>query len=179
MKYKDALKQAMETLAADRRVIFIGYNIAAGSRAYGTLADVTKDKCIEMPVAENLMADLAIGMAMEGFKPVLFFERHDFMLNASDALVNHLDKMKELSGGAFTAPVIIRAAVGGTTPIYPGLQHIQNFTDVFRKVIRFPIYELKTADDILRRYSEALEAGEPVMLVEERNLYDHDSKSHS
>ena len=95
MKYKEAIKKSMEMLAKDKNAVFIGYNVNYGSRMYGTLVDIPKSKCLETPVAENLMAGLSMGMAIEGYKPVLIFERHDFMLNSLDAIVNHLDKIEK------------------------------------------------------------------------------------
>ena len=65
----------------------------------GTLKDVPDDQKIETPVAENLMVGLAIGMSFEGFKPVVYFERHDFMLVAADAISNHIDKIERISHG--------------------------------------------------------------------------------
>src|SRR3989344_5918500 len=112
MKYQEAIKHWMEKLAQDEKVIFLGYNIKYGSKAYGTLKDVPKEKLIETPLAENLMVGLAVGLALEGFKPVLFFERHDFILVAMDALVNHLDKIERMSHGEFKPVVLIRAIVG-------------------------------------------------------------------
>jgi len=162
----------MELLAREERTLFLGYNVLMGSRAYGTLSRVPAEKCLETPVAENLMAGMAIGMAMEGLRPVLFYERHDFMLNALDALVNHLDKIDGLSRGRFKAPVIIRAVVGGTKPIYPGLQHTQDFSPLFRSLFRFPVLELGTEDDIPRLYQETLTREEPVMFIERKDLYE-------
>jgi len=173
MRYRDAIKKSMEMLAEDPDVFFIGYNVNYGSRAYGTLADVPKSKCLEMPVAENLMTGFAIGMAFEGFKPVLIFERHDFMLNALDAIVNHLDKLKEMSNGQFAAPVIIRAIVGSKKPLYPGPQHIQDFSEFFKKSLSFPVYELNTIDEIVKHYEEARSFSLPMMLIEKRELYNN------
>ena len=55
------------------------------------------------------MSGLAIGMCLEGFLPVIYFERHDFMLVAADAIVNHIDKIERISHGEFKVPVIMRA----------------------------------------------------------------------
>ena len=49
-------------------------------------------------------------MCLEGFLPVIYFERHDFMLVA-DAIVNHIDKIERISHGEFKVPVIILKAV--------------------------------------------------------------------
>jgi pyruvate dehydrogenase E1 component beta subunit len=172
MKYKEAIKKSMEILALDERVKFIGYNIKYGSKAYGTLKDILPEKCIEMPLAENLMTGLAIGMSLEGFKPVLFFERHDFLLNGLDAIVNHLDKINKMSCGEYNTPVIIRATVGGRSPIDPGIQHTQDYTEAIRKMVSFPIINLKKSKQIIPEYKKALSMNSPIMLVERRELFE-------
>ena len=95
IKFKDAVTQGMTELG-DEGAIFIGYSIIPGD-AMGTLKNVPQDQKIETPVAENLMVGLAIGMSFEGFKPVVYFERHDFMLVAADAIGNHVDKIERIS----------------------------------------------------------------------------------
>jgi acetoin:2,6-dichlorophenolindophenol oxidoreductase subunit beta len=172
MKYKDAIKKSMEMLAKDERTIFIGYNIKYGSRAYGTLKDVPFTKCLETPLAENLMTGLAIGMSLEGFRPVLFYERHDFLLNGLDAIVNHLGKIEKMSSGEYKTPVIIRAVVGGRKPIDPGMQHTQDFTEPLRMMIPFPVIDLRRSEDVLEEYQRAIKMDGPILLVERRDLYE-------
>jgi acetoin:2,6-dichlorophenolindophenol oxidoreductase subunit beta len=172
MKYKDALKASMEMLSLDEKVRFIGYNIRYGSRAYGTLSSVPFGKCFETPLAENLMTGLAIGMAIEGYLPVLFFERHDFLLNGLDGIVNHLDKLEKMSLGEYNPRVIIRAVVGGKKPLNPGLQHTQDFTNPLRSMIHFPVIDLKQVSEIIPAYGAALNATTPVMIIERKDLFD-------
>jgi hypothetical protein len=88
------MNQIMDELGKEG-AIFIGYNVARGD-AMGTLKTVPKDQKLETPVAENLMSGLAIGMSFEGYTPVLYFERHDFMLVAADAIGNHIDKIERI-----------------------------------------------------------------------------------
>lgn len=171
MKYKDALKQSMEMLAQDKNIIFIGYNICHGSEAYGTLKDIPLSQRLEMPVAENLMIGLATGMSLEGYRPVVFFERQDFMLNALDGIVNHLDKIESMSNGQYPNPVIIRATVGAKDPLDPGPQHTQNFTKAFKEMIKFQIYEPKNAEEILKTYQIAKDSKKPLMVIEKKELY--------
>ena len=169
MKYKDAIKKSMEKLARDNKTIFVGYNLKYGSQAYGTLKDVPKNQILEMPVAENLMTGLAIGMSLEGFKPVLIFERMDFMLNASDAIINHLDKIKKIS--QFNPKVIIRAIIGTDKPFNPGIQHLQDFTKLF-SIVSFPVIKLFSVEDIIKFYSFAELNENSIMLIEERGKYE-------
>ena len=174
MTYKDAIISSMGMLAKDSNTIFIGYNILYGSKAYGTLKDVPMEMCLETPVAENLMAGLAMGMALEGFRPVLFFERHDFMLNALDQIANHIDKISDLSEGQYSVPVIIRATAGAKEPLDPGPQHTQDFTNVFKTLLNFPVLDLKTSEEVLEGYLLAKSMTSPILVVERRALYDRE-----
>ena len=175
MKYKDAVKQSMEMLARDEKTVFIGYNITRGSRAYGTLNNIPLEKCLETPVAENLMAGLSIGMSLEGYNPVLIFERQDFMLNALDALVNHLDKIESLSKGEFIPKVIVRAIVGSKKPINPGPQHMQDFSKFFKEFLHFPVYDSQTSQEVIDNYIEALASKRPSMMIERKDLYERNN----
>jgi len=174
MKYGEAVKASMEELAKDPGVLFIGYNLAHGSKAYGSLQNIPREKIIETPVAENLMAGLSIGMAMEGFRPVLIFERHDFVLNALDGLVNHLDKMEELSHRQYSLPVIIRAIIGSKTPINPGPQHEQDFTRSFEEMFKMQIFDPRSSPQVLDSYEKIKKVKGPAMVIERRDLYGRD-----
>ncbi len=172
MKYKDAIKKSMEMLAEEDNTLFLGYNISFGSYAYGTLKDIPSWKKIETPVAENLMMGLAMGLALEGYRPIVFFERHDFMLNSLDAIVNHLDKIPEMSKGQFKMPVIIRAAIGSKFPLNPGPQHVQDFSKTFRGIIKFPIYDPQNSEEILSVYHTIKNSTNPSMIIEKKELYE-------
>ena len=137
MLYKTAITDAMTELGRDPKRVFIGYNMQNPS-----FIGVPAEQIIETPVAENLMLSMAIGMALDGFKPLVWFERFDFIMNAMDALVNHLCKIKGLSKGEFDPAVIIRCQVGGTKmPFFTGPTHTQDFTDVMCKLVDFPVVE--------------------------------------
>lgn len=170
IKYSDAVKKSMEMLAHEDNTIFIGYNVRHGS-AYGSLKDIQEYQRLETPLAENLMAGLAMGMSLEGFRPVLFFERHEFILNASDAIANTLDIIETISDGQFTMPVIIKAVAGSVKPFYAGLTHTRNMTDILRALVSFPVYEPETPQEVLKAYALAKNAKTPVMISEKKELY--------
>lgn len=140
--YKEELTAAMDALALDPAVRFVGYGISIG-KAMGTLKNVPTSKLIEMPVAENLMVGFATGLALKGLKPVVFFERFDFILNALDAIVNHLDKIKTISRGEFNPTMILRIVVGNREkPLFTGETHTQNFEEALKKLVTFPVVHL-------------------------------------
>ncbi|PCI30374.1 hypothetical protein COB55_00195 [Candidatus Wolfebacteria bacterium] len=167
--YKDAVIQSMDELGKEGAV-FIGYNVAQGD-AMGTLKNVPNEQKIETPVAENLMSGLAIGMSFEGFIPVLYIERHDFILVAADAIVNHIDKIERISHGEYKVPVIIRAVTADAGPFYSGPTHSQDFTEAFKKLVDFPVFDPVTGVDVLKAFKTAQLSGRPVMIVERKSRY--------
>jgi len=154
--YKNELRFAMEELAQDPKVRFIGYGVRIGGKALGTLKNVPDWQLIEMPVAENLMVGFAIGLSLKGFKPVVFIERFDFIWNASDAIVNQLDKIDKISGHEFNPTVILRIVVGNRhKPLFTGETHTQDYTSALRNAVLFPVIKLTTAEQIRRQYKNA------------------------
>lgn len=170
VKYFDAVKKSMEMLANEDNTIFIGYNVRHGS-AYGALKDILESQRLETLLAENLMAGLGMGLSLEGFRPVLFFERHEFILNAVDAIVNTLDIIETISDGQFTMPMIIKAVAGSVKPFYAGLTHTRNMTDILRELVSFPVYEPETPQEVLEAYELAKNAKTPVIISEKKELY--------
>lgn len=173
MSIKEELNKAMQLLAKDPETIFIGYNIHNGSKSHESLKDVNPEQIVEMPVAENLMLSSAIGMSIAGLKPVVFFERFDFIMNAMDALVNHLDKIEALSGGEYTPKVIIRCVIGGKEkPFFTGLTHTQDFTDSIKKMVSFPVIKITSAKEVLPTYETALKGTVSMIIIEEKDRYE-------
>ena len=169
ISYKDAMIQSMTELG-EQGAIFIGYNVLYGN-AIGTLKNVPDDQKLETPVAENLMAGLAIGMSFEGFIPVIYYERHDFMLVAADAIVNHIDKIERISHGEFKCPILIRAVTADAGPFYSGITHSQDFTNVFKEAVSFPVEDPVTGVDVLNAVKSARLSGRPAMLIERKSRY--------
>lgn len=176
MKYKDELTQAMTTISNDKNVVFIGYNTLYG-KAGGTLSEVKESQIIESPVAENLMLGMAVGMSLEGYIPIVYFERFDFILNAMDAIVNHLDKIKNISQGEFSPAIIIRIMVGKIIkPLFAGPTHTQDFTDIMKSLLHFPVISLKDKEYIADKYKQAhnqAKQGTSTMLIEYSDLYEN------
>lgn len=169
LTYKQAVTQAMTEMGEDGN-IFIGYSIVPGD-AMGTLKDVPLSQKIETPVAENLMVGLAVGMSFEGVKPVVYFERHDFMLVAADAIGNHMDKIERISHGGYKVPVILKTVVDDGGLFYSGPTHQQNFTHTFREMVDFPVLDPQTPGEILAAYRFAQKSDGPVMVVERKRFH--------
>ena len=153
--YKQALTEANTALAADPRTIFVGYGITK-SHALGTLKNVSPGQMLEMPVAENLMVGAAIGLSLAGRLPVVYIERCDFLLNAVDAIVNHLNAIPITSLGEFKPALILRVVVGNREkPLFTGHTHTQDFSDALRLMVDFPVIALRESEAVAAQYLDA------------------------
>lgn len=168
--YNQKLKEAMNWLAEQPNVMILGQAVCyAGTGCYESLTEVPADKKMEFPVAENFQIGTSIGMAINGLVPVSVVPRWNFLLCATDQIVNHLDKMGPLSEGRCMPKVIIRVAVGSENPVDPQDQHKGNFAEAFKLMCQhIDIVELHTPEDILPAYQTAYNRtdGRSTILVE-------------
>lgn len=165
----------MAFLADDERVLFIGQAVAVpGTAMTNTLKNVSCDRLIELPVAEEMQMGIATGMALAGFVPVSIYPRWNFLLLAVNQLVNHLDKIPEISRGGFQPRVIIRTSIGSERPLHPQHQHVGDFTDAFRLMCKnVEVIRLEEPQDIFPAYQKALERtdGKSTLIVEYGDYY--------
>ncbi len=135
IRYRDALRGAMGWLAGQTNTIFLGQSVAyPGTAMYDTLADVPAERRIEMPVAEDMQMGASIGLALQGYVPITIYPRWDFLLLATNQLVNHLDKLPLMSG--YKPKVIVRTGIGSVRPLDPQWQHKGDYTDAFREMLK-------------------------------------------
>ena len=136
MGYKNELIKAMKWLSEKEETIFIGQSVKySGNAIYNTLKSIPDKKKIEVPVIEELQMGLSIGMALEGYIPITCYPRFDFLLLACNQLVNHLDKINDMSNGKMQPKVIIRTSIGAKKPLDGGIQHTQDHTKAFQNLL--------------------------------------------
>jgi len=168
--YNQKLKEAMNWLGSQDRVMILGQAVCyAGTGCYESLTEVPADKKMEFPVAENFQIGVSTGMAINGLVPVSVVPRWNFLLCATDQIVNHLDKLSLMSDGRCSPKVIIRVAVGSEVPVDPQDQHKGNFTEAFRLMCKtIEIIEVREPNDILPAYKKAYtrEDGKSTIIVE-------------
>ena len=93
------------------------------------------------------------------------------MLVAADAIINHIDKIERISRGEYKVPIIIRAVTADAGPFYSGITHAQDFTDVFREAVSFPVIDPVTGSDVVNAFRGAKESGRPAMIIERKSRY--------
>ena len=175
MTYKDKLTEAMNLLAESERVIFLGQNIVyPGSIMSSSLQEIPNSRKIELPLIEDMQMGMSIGLFLEGYIPVSIYPRIDFLIIATNQLVNHLDKIEEMSCGQFKPKIIIRTAIGSTKPLYPGIQHCSDYTEALRRMLKnVDVIKLNNSKDIIPAYKNALEEtnNKSTLLIEVADFY--------
>ena len=175
MKYADELTKAMDFLAKNPKTIFLGQAVEyPGTAMSNTLKNVPKNKLIEIPVAEEMQLGISNGLALNNYIPISIFPRWNFLLLATNQLINHLDKFEVMSQGLFKTKVIIRTSIGSQRPLHPQHQHVGDFTEAFKKVLStVDIIRLEEPKDVIPAYEKALERddGKSTILVEYGDYY--------
>jgi pyruvate/2-oxoglutarate/acetoin dehydrogenase E1 component len=139
-----------------------------------TLSNVNKDKLLEMPVNEDMQMGISFGMSLNGRVPISIFPRWNFLLLASNQLVNHIDKINEMSNGQYKSKIIIRTSIGSKYPLNPSYQHIDDFTVGFRLLCKnVEIIKLDTPEQIFESFKHAYERtdNKSTVLVEWGDYY--------
>lgn len=164
----------MTLCASDSSSIFVGQAVEVeGTGISRSLAAVPIEQRIELPVDEDFQLGLSIGLALEGQRVISIFPRWNFLLLATNQLINHLDKLSEL-GIFLQKPVIIRTAIGSINPLHPGPQHVGDFSEPFKQMCKnINVVRLDDKTQILPEYEKALERKDHVstLLVEWSDRY--------
>ncbi|MHB9035486.1 MAG: alpha-ketoacid dehydrogenase subunit beta [Armatimonadota bacterium] len=172
----EALKEAIrEEMNRDERVFCIGEDIGTPG-GWGGAFTVTKglseeyglDRILDTPISEIGLSGVAIGAAVAGLRPIADVQYGDFLLCMMDQLVNQAAKLRYMSGGKLTVPMVMRAPVGATTR---AAQHSQSFEGMFIHVPGLKIAAPCTAYDCKGLLKTAVRDDNPVMFFEHKLLY--------
>lgn len=113
----EAINQAMAyEMQADPDVVVLGEDIAKNGGVFratvGLLDRFGPERVRDTPLAESMIAGLAIGMAIEGLKPVAEFQFMGFIYPALDQIINHASRIRNRTRGKMSCPVVFRTPYG-------------------------------------------------------------------
>ena len=171
----EALREAIaEEMERDQRVFCIGEDIAVPG-GWGGAFTVTlglekrfPDRMINTPIAELGFFGVACGAAMMGMRPIADVQYGDFLLLAVDQIINNIAKMRYMSGGQITMPLVMRAPIGATGR---GSQHAQSLERYFAGVPGLKVVAVSNAYDAKGILKAAVRDDNPVMIFEHKLLY--------
>ena len=160
----------MSYLSDDEKTVFIGQAVQfPGTAMSKTLEDVPKFKMYEMPVCEEMQMGMSLGLALAGQVPISIYPRWNFLLLAMNQLVNHLDRIGQISNFGYSAKVIIRTSIGSERPLHPQHQHVGDFTEAFRLMLgNIQVLRVEEPEEIFPAYRQAYERkdGQSTLIVE-------------
>ena len=176
-KYFDELTSAMKWLSENDNTIFIGQAVEyPGTAMFNSLKSVDPNKRIELPVFEDTQMGMSLGLALKGFKVISIYPRWNFLLCATNQLVNHVDKFPLIVGAnnKKNNNIIIRTAVGSQRPLHPGHQHVGNYTEAYKRMLEtVEVIEVKEVNQIMPAYKKAYlrDDGISTLIVEYMDFY--------
>ena len=163
----------MKWLGEKENTLFLGQaTLFSGHAISNTLVDVPKEKLIELPVMEEVQMGMATGLSLEGYVPITIYPRFNFMMLSINQLVNHMDKMKEMSKGLLIPKVIVRVAVGAKKPMDGGSQHTQDFTESIKHMLTdTKLVELTEPEQVFSTFEDAYNRNGSTVVVEWGDFY--------
>jgi 2-oxoisovalerate dehydrogenase E1 component beta subunit len=167
---RDAMALEMER---DPRVVLLGEDIGRNGGVFrateGFWTRFGPERVIDTPLAEAGIVGMAIGMALNGLRPVAEIQFVDFIFPAFDQIVSELAKFRYRSAGQFAAPVVIRAPSGGG--IKGGHYHSQSPEAYFIHTAGLKVVIPSTPADGKGLLASAMRDPDPVIFLEPKALY--------
>lgn len=171
----DAVNHALsEELKHNPKMMIFGEDIAdpkggVFTATRGLSNKYGEERVFNSPLAEASIAGVALGLAIRGFKPVVEIQFGDYIWPAFMQIKNEIATMRFRSNNGFSAPMVIRAAVGGY--IHGGLYHSQNIESIFSHIPGIFIAYPSTAADAKGLLKTACRLEDPVLFLEHKGLY--------
>jgi pyruvate/2-oxoglutarate/acetoin dehydrogenase E1 component len=172
--YAQALNDALrEEMRVDPRVFIMGEDIGLHGGIFrvtkGLMEEFGHDRVRDTPISESGFVGLGIGAALAGMRPVVELLFMDFALVAADQIVNQAAKLRYMSGGQVSVPMVIRTQQGGGRG--NGAQHSQSFESWLVQVPGLIVIAPATPLDAKGLLKSAIRSGNPVIFIEHKLLY--------
>ena len=174
LTYREALREAMaEEMERDERVFLMGEEVGHYNGAYkvseGLLDRFGERRVVDTPIAETGFAGVGIGAAMVGLRPIIEFMTWNFSLCAYDQLVNNAAKLRYMSGGQITLPIVFRGPGGAAHQL--AAQHSQAVESLYAYVPGLKVVAPSTPADAKGLLKTAIRDENPVIFIEGEVLY--------
>lgn len=174
LSYRDALNQAMrEEMRRDQQIFLIGEEVGYYQGAFkvskGFVEEFGPQRVVDTPITEAGFTGLAIGAAMAGLQPIVELMTMNFSIIALDQIVNNAAKIRYMSGGQLSVPIVIRGP--GSAAHQLGAQHSQSLEAWFCHVPGLKVVMPATPHDAKGLLKSAIRDKNPVIFIEAQLLY--------
>ncbi len=162
-----------EEMVRDDKVFIMGEDMAVMGNVFaitrGFLEEFGPNRVIDTPISEEGFCGMAVGAAMRGMRPVVELMYDDFATVAADPLLNQAAKMRYMSGGQATVPMVLRAPMGAGRR--NAGQHSQSLENFFCHFPGLKVIAPCTAKDAKGMLKSAIRDDDPVIVLEHKLLY--------
>lgn len=166
----DTLREEMQR---DDRVIVLGEDVGARGGVFratmGFLEEFGEERVLDTPLDECLIAGVAIGLALDGLRPIAEIQFADFIFPAFNQIVSEAARIRYRSNGDYSAPLVIRTPYGGG--VHGALYHSQSIEAFFAHVPGLKVVLPSTPYDVKGMLIQALEDPDPVLFLEHKKTY--------
>lgn len=172
----EALREAIaEEMRRDETVFLLGEDVGveggfggAFGVYLGLVEEFGHERIIDTPISEKAIAGAAVGAAVLGMRPVADMQYADFLFECMDEIVNQAAKLRYMSGGKLSVPMVMRAPVGTTLR---GAQHGQCPESYFVHVPGLKVVAPSDAYHAKGILKSAIRDDNPVLVFEHKLLY--------
>ena len=174
VKYSEALNRGMaDAMEEDESVVLIGIDVGAGGGIFtvtrGLYDRFGPERVLDAPISEMGYVGAAVGAAMTGLRPIVEIMFMDFVGVCLDPILNQAAKLRYMTAGAFSIPVVFRTQTGAGRSA--GAQHSQSLEAMFAHVPGLKVVMPATVTDAHDLLVESVRDPNPVLFVENRRLY--------
>jgi pyruvate/2-oxoglutarate/acetoin dehydrogenase E1 component len=174
LTYRQAVNAALaQEMARDDRVVLLGEDVASGGvfKTTGGLRDrFGADRVWDTPISEQAIAGAAMGAAMGGLRPIAEIMFSDFYATCWDQVANEIAKVRYMTGGQVTMPLVLRGA-NGSGGLGFGSQHGQSVENWAMCVPGLKIVSPASPAEAFGLLAAAIRDDDPVMVFEHKALY--------
>lgn len=169
-----AVRDALLTeMTRDERVVLMGEDVGVNGGVFrateGLQKEFGENRVMDTPLAESGIIGMALGMAVNGLKPVPEIQFMDFIYPAFDQIVSEVAKLRYRTGGTLACPMVIRTPYGGG--IKGGHYHSQSSEAYFAHTPGLKIVVPSNPYDAKGLLISAIRDEDPVMFLEPKRLY--------
>ncbi|HUZ24389.1 MAG TPA: alpha-ketoacid dehydrogenase subunit beta [Streptosporangiaceae bacterium] len=172
--YREAVAEGLaREMRRDPAVVCLGEDIGAAGGVFkttqGLLAEFGSRRVRDTPISEQAIVGAAMGAAMTGMRPVAEIMFSDFLACCWDYLANEIPKVRYMTGGQVTVPLVVRTANGGGLGF--GAQHSQAVENWALAVPGLKIAAPSTPADVIGLLASAIRSDDPVVFFEHKGLF--------
>ncbi|MGW1957993.1 alpha-ketoacid dehydrogenase subunit beta [Streptomyces sp. NPDC001920] len=171
--YREAVAEGIaREMRRDPSVVCLGEDIGEAGGVFKTTAGLLQEfgprRVWDTPISEQAIVGAAMGAAMTGTRPVAEIMFSDFLACCWDYLANEIPKVRYMTGGQVTVPLVVRTANGGGLGF--GAQHSQATENWAFTVPGLKIAAPATPADVIGMLAAAIRSDDPVVFFEHKAL---------